>query len=110
MFSGRQSHSRKRRRPLRTVGLAIGLVGAAALTASACTPPPTPPAHDVVETCVPGDTCQASITTPESSLLVTTEEGGAGQVTIDVNDGVPLDCSGILAPPFYVPVNPNTYT
>jgi hypothetical protein len=111
MFSGRQTRSRNQGRPLRAAALAIGLVAAAALIASACgEPPPTPPAHDVIEDCVPGETCEATATTPESSLLVTTEEGGAGQVTIDINDGVPLDCSGILNPPFYVPVNPNTYT
>jgi len=111
MFSGRQSHSRIPRRPRGAVVLAGGLVAAAALVASACTPPPTPPpAHDVIEDCVPGETCEATATTPESSIVVTTEEGGAGQVTIDINDGVPLDCTGILDPPFYVPVNPNTYT
>ena len=107
--SGRSS----RRRP----ALLALLAGASiAVALGACTPPDTGPPpttippHDVIVDCVEGEDCDATATTPESSLLIETVGGGSGQITIDVNEGAELDCTGILDEPFYVEVNPNTYT
>jgi hypothetical protein len=84
---------------------------AGALTAVSCTVPaatgpgPDPtPAHDIEVACEVDETCEATASTPDSTLVVETPAGSAGVITIDVNDGSPLDCSG------YEEINPDTYT
>lgn len=81
--------------------------GSGPTTTTSTTPPP---AHDVIVDCAAGQTCQGTATGTTSNLVVQGTGGGAGQITVDVNEPGALDCSGILAKPAYVPVNPDIYT
>ena len=68
------------------------------------------PLHDVIEPCAAGEACEAEAQGEESTILVETQPGDEGVITIDVNEPGDLDCSGILPPPFYIPVNDDVFT